>query len=62
MPFYKVSLRAKDLPGGGLFRTPNPYATLTLYEAEKELGKTEYIFNTKSPDWVKVFYINTDSG
>ena len=63
MSYYKISLKAQNLPGGGLFRTLNPYATLTPDDDEdQELGRTEYAFNTRSPDWVKVFYIDANPG
>jgi hypothetical protein len=64
MERYQISLHAKNLPNkGGLFRRSSPYAQVQIMQgpdAGKDLGQTEPIQHTLSPDWVKVFIISAD--
>ena len=56
---YQLSVRAENLPSG-FFRSPNPYAVATITGGPKqgtELGRTETIEKTVSPDWVKTLFL-----
>ena len=57
---YQLSVHAINLPNkGGLFRTSSPYAKVKILSgpnAGTELGETEFISRSLSPDWVKTFF------
>lgn len=62
MTRYQLSLHADSLPRS-LFHTPSPYAIVTKTGGQhgNEVGRTETIVKTISPDWIKTMFIETDA-
>jgi hypothetical protein len=63
MTRYQLSIYAEKLPKGLLFK-PNPYATAKVTGGPRDgenIGTTEVVDSTQSPDFVKVFFIETDA-
>jgi hypothetical protein len=64
MERYQISLHAKNLTNkGGFFRRSSPYAQVQIMQGPdtgKDLGQTEPLKHSVSPDWVKAFIISAD--
>lgn len=63
MTRFQLTVHAEHLPSG-LFRTPNPYAVVTVTGGPREgtvIGRTETIEKSTNPDWVKTMIFETTS-
>ena len=63
MTRYQLSIYAEKLPKGFIFK-PNPYATAKVSGGPRDsefIGTTEVVHSTQSPDFVKVFFLETDT-
>lgn len=63
MTRYQLSIYAEKLPKGLIFK-PNPYATAKVTGGSRDgenIGTTEVVHSTQSPDFVKVFFIETNA-
>jgi C2 domain len=63
MTRYQLSIYAEKLPKGFIFK-PNPYATVRVTGGPRDgenIGTTEVVHSTQSPDFVKVFFIETSA-
>jgi C2 domain len=63
MTRYQLSIYAEKLPKG-MIRKPNPYATVKVTGGPRDgevVGQTEIVYNTQEPDFVKVFFIDTNA-
>jgi hypothetical protein len=66
MTRYQLSIYAEKLPKSGsvLHLKPSPYATAKVTGGPRDgenIGTTEVVPLTQSPDFVKVFFIDTDA-
>ena len=70
-----MSLWAEDLVTPSLWKTPNPFAVLTLVRSKNQsqsqsqsqspatvLGQTEVLYATNNPDWTQIFVIDYTLG
>jgi len=59
----QLTLHAEKLRKSGAFRIGNPYAVAVITAGDRigeELGRTEVIESTLSPNWVTVIFVNAD--
>lgn len=65
MTRYQVSVYAEKLPKQGLLhKLPNVYATIQVSGGTRDgemIGTTEVMYKTCTPDFIKVFFIETDA-
>ena len=63
MTRYQLSIEAEKLPRV-FFRSPCSYAVVTVTDGPqkgKEIGRTETLPRSQTPDWIAILFIDTEA-